>query len=61
MLYGPAISQSHCRKGSPYQLPCNNYTKENSLAAALVGQGNYLIRIKVFGPEKFITGLPKHS
>ena len=24
MLYGPAISQSDCRKVGPYQLPCNN-------------------------------------
>ena len=31
MLYGPAISQSDCRKASPYQLPLNNtsyYSKE---------------------------------
>ena len=24
VLYGPAISQSDCRKAGPYQLPCNN-------------------------------------
>ena len=24
VLYGPAISQSDCRKASPYQLPSNN-------------------------------------
>ena len=24
VLYGPAISQSDCRKPGPYQLPCNN-------------------------------------
>ena len=24
MLYGPAISQSECRKVGPYQLSCNN-------------------------------------
>ena len=24
VLYGPAISQSDCRKTGPYQLPCNN-------------------------------------
>ena len=23
MLYGPALSQSDCRKAGPYQLPCN--------------------------------------
>ena len=23
VLYGPAISQSDCRKAGPYQLPCN--------------------------------------
>ena len=25
VLYGPAISQSDCRKAGPYQLPYNNY------------------------------------
>ena len=25
VLYGPAISQSDCKKAGPYQLPCNNY------------------------------------
>ena len=24
MSYGPAISQSDCRKADPYQLSCNN-------------------------------------
>ena len=24
VLYGPAISQSDCRKAGPYQLPYNN-------------------------------------
>ena len=27
VLYGPAISQSDCRKTSPNQLPCNNKSK----------------------------------
>ena len=26
VLYGPAISQSDCKKAGPYQLPYNNYT-----------------------------------
>ena len=26
VLYGPAISQSDCRKASPYQLPYNNFS-----------------------------------
>ena len=29
MLYGPAISQSDCRKAGPYQLPCNNRMKQS--------------------------------
>ena len=29
MLYGPAISQSDCRKAGPYQLLCNNYKKQH--------------------------------
>ena len=24
VLYGPAVSQSDCRRAGPYQLPCNN-------------------------------------
>ena len=31
VLYGPAISQSDCRKAVPYQLPCNNVVKLNNL------------------------------
>ena len=28
VLHGPAISQSHCRKSNPYQLPYNEMTDE---------------------------------
>ena len=33
VLYGPAISQSDCRKAGPYQLPFNN----NDLLTGLLG------------------------
>ena len=46
VLYGPAISQSDCRKTGPYQLPLNN---------TLYSVSNKMVSIKNFNSDLFIT------
>ena len=31
VLYGPAVSESNCRKTGPYQLPSNNLNYDSEL------------------------------
>ena len=54
VLYGPAISQSDCRKASQYQLPYNNSCNCHIIKLSLMA-GSVL---KIFEPQLFIWTSP---